>query len=184
MKPAEELRPGQRVERTQRALLESLLELIVEKGYDRITVENILRRADVGRTAFYAHFENKQDLLFRRFDDLPWCRAGDGAANLFDVTFLFEHLAHSRDLVAALQGTAVYDEAIARLRNRLAQSFAQLLQDRSPPGNFDNNLPMTAQALAGALMQLLHWWLETGMPETPASMANWFAQMAARIVNA
>jgi AcrR family transcriptional regulator len=184
MKPAEELHRRQRVERTQRALLESLLELIVEKGYDRITVESILRRADVGRTAFYAHFENKQDLLFRRFDELPWCCATEGAANLFDVTFLFEHIAQSRELVGALQGTAVFDEALVRLRIRLTQSIAQILRDRFPHGDLDSNLQMTAQALAGALMQLLSWWLDAGMPETPATMAGWFAQMAERIVNA
>ena len=78
MKPTEAPRRSERVERTQQALLESLLELIVEKGYERTTVEDVLRRADVGRTAFYTHFENKQDLLLRRFAAAPWLRGRGG----------------------------------------------------------------------------------------------------------
>ena len=183
MNPTPRPRPSDRVERTQQALLESLLDLIVEKGYARTTVEDILRRADVGRTAFYDHFENKQDLLLHRFATIPWLSGGDGAADLFDVTFLFEHIAQQRELVSALQGTTTYDEAIVRLRNHLLQSFTRLLQDRSPNSDVERNLQLTAQAMTGALMQLLMWWLEAGMPETPDTMANWFAQMGERMVD-
>lgn len=95
--PATLLSP--RVARTQQALVESLLELIVEKGYDRTTVEDVLRRADVGRTAFYDHFENKQDLLLRRMEDISWLRTGHSQRNAdavaFDATFLFGHMADS-----------------------------------------------------------------------------------------
>ncbi len=72
MPPSMPTKTSPRIERTQQALIEALLELIVEQGYDRTTVEDILRRADVGRTAFYAHFENKQDLLLNRFSTIPW----------------------------------------------------------------------------------------------------------------
>jgi len=188
MKPTEGPHRSQRVEHTQQALVESLLELIVEKGYERTTVEDVLRRADVGRTAFYAHFENKQDLLLHRFAALPWLRGGESlggevAAGLFDVTFLFEHVADQRELVSALRGTSAFDEALASLRASLLASFTRLLQDRSSNGDVESNLQLTAQALTGALMQLLTWWIEAGMPETPATMAGWFAQMGERMVD-
>jgi AcrR family transcriptional regulator len=143
----------------------------------------MLRRADVGRTAFYSHFDNKQDLLLHRFADIPWLRGGDGrrgdgAAGLFDVSFLFEHVADQRELVAALRGTPAFDEAAESLRDVLLASFTRLLLERSAEGDVDSNLPLT-----GALMQLLMWWLEAGMPETPATMADWFAQMAERLVD-
>lgn len=188
MKPTAGPRRSQRVERTQRALAESLLELIVEKGYDRTTVEDVLRRADVGRTAFYAHFENKQDLLLHGFADIPWVRDGEGrggenVAGPFDVSFLFEHIAEQRELVDALRGSTAYEEAMAILRASLLASFTRLLRDRSTDGEVETNLQLTAQALAGALIQLFTWWLEAGMPETPATMASWFAQMSERMVD-
>jgi hypothetical protein len=57
------------------------------------------------------------------------------------------------------------------------------LQERSNESEVDDNLQLTALALTGALVQLLMWWLDTGMPESPATMASWFAQMSERMVD-
>jgi AcrR family transcriptional regulator len=183
MQPARLSRPSPRIERTQQALLEALLELIIEQGYERTTVEDILRRADVGRTAFYSHFENKQDLLLNRFATIPWLRPSSDGTNSFDATFLFAHIADQRRFVAGLRGTPAYDEALTILRDQLLQSFTQLLEERTPPGEANSNLELTAQALTGALIQLLLSWLEAGMPEPPNTMANWFAQLAERMID-
>jgi AcrR family transcriptional regulator len=51
------------VARTERALRDALVSLVHEKHYDSIVVREILERADVGRSAFYAHFRDKRDLL-------------------------------------------------------------------------------------------------------------------------
>ena len=187
MRPIPVTGSSPRVARTQQALAESLLELIVEKGYDRTTVEDVLRRADVGRTAFYDHFQNKQELLLRRMDEIPWLRTRPSQQNAdavtFDAIFLFGHLADQRELIAALRGTPIFDEALARLRDQLLASFTQSLQARANAAADDNHLQLTAQALTGALMQLLLWWLAADMPETPATMASWFAQLAERMVD-
>lgn len=52
-----------RVRRTRRRLGEALVALITERGYDTLTVEEIAERADVGRTTFYSHYQDKDDLL-------------------------------------------------------------------------------------------------------------------------
>ena len=52
-----------RVRRTLRLLQAALLELIEEKGFETITVEEIVARADVGRTTFYLHYTDKGHLL-------------------------------------------------------------------------------------------------------------------------
>lgn len=52
-----------RVRRTRRLLHRSLIELMLERGYARITVQDILDRADVGRSTFYSHYRDKDDLL-------------------------------------------------------------------------------------------------------------------------
>ncbi|MGE3241059.1 MAG: TetR/AcrR family transcriptional regulator, partial [Pirellulales bacterium] len=178
MQPTTPTRPSPRIERTQQALLDALLELIVEQGYERTTVEDILRRADVGRTAFYTHFENKQDLLLNRFSAIPWVRRNaDGG---FDATFLFGHLADERALVSALKGTPAFDQAIASLRDNLLASFMRLLQEPSGDGSSETELLLTAQALTGALMQLVLWWIEAEMPESPHTMTGWFALLSER----
>ncbi|MGW6725945.1 TetR/AcrR family transcriptional regulator [Nocardia sp. NPDC055029] len=52
-----------RVRRTRDTLHRALIELMIERGYDRVTVSDIIDRADVGRSTFYAHFRDKDDLL-------------------------------------------------------------------------------------------------------------------------
>lgn len=52
-----------RVQRTRALLNHALMSLVQEKGYDAITVEDITERANLGRTTFYLHYENKDDLL-------------------------------------------------------------------------------------------------------------------------
>ena len=52
-----------RIEKTQSLLREALVSLIHEKPYDAIAITEILERANVGRSTFYAHFHDKDDLL-------------------------------------------------------------------------------------------------------------------------
>src|SRR4051812_37141511 len=59
-----------RVRRTRRILGDALLELIVEQGYEQTTVQDVLDRADVGRSTFYAHFRDKDALLMAGFDEM------------------------------------------------------------------------------------------------------------------
>ncbi|MEM6707029.1 MAG: TetR/AcrR family transcriptional regulator, partial [Acidobacteriota bacterium] len=56
-------KPDRRVTRTKRLLRQALMELVREKDYARITVQDILDRADVGRSTFYTHYRDKDDLL-------------------------------------------------------------------------------------------------------------------------
>ena len=59
-----------RVRRTRQLLRDALMELTLERGYDRVTVQDILDRADVGRSTFYAHYRDKDDLLVAEFEAL------------------------------------------------------------------------------------------------------------------
>src|SRR5215217_6191503 len=52
-----------RVERTRERLQKALMDLIAERGYDSITIQDIVDRADLGRTTFYLHYNSKDDLF-------------------------------------------------------------------------------------------------------------------------
>jgi AcrR family transcriptional regulator len=56
-----------RVRKTQVALIGAFVELVLEKRYDAITIQDLLDRADVGRSTFYAHYRGKDDLLAKSF---------------------------------------------------------------------------------------------------------------------
>ncbi|MDX0906328.1 TetR family transcriptional regulator [Sinorhizobium medicae] len=57
-----EYKIDRRVARTRKSLHQALISLILEKGYDSITVDEICQTANVGRSTFYLHFTSKDDL--------------------------------------------------------------------------------------------------------------------------
>jgi AcrR family transcriptional regulator len=59
-----------RVRKTQAAVYSAFVALIIERGYDAISVQDIIDEADVGRTTFYAHFRSKKELLVYGFERL------------------------------------------------------------------------------------------------------------------
>ena len=62
--------PDRRVQKTRKLLQDALTELVAEKGYESITIQEILDKANVGRSTFYAHFQDKDQLLHSILDHL------------------------------------------------------------------------------------------------------------------
>jgi len=104
-----------RVLRTQQVLRAALLSLIQEKGFEALTVQDIIDRANVGRATFYAHFDNKEDLLVSGLDGLRLAlkdlqiqahsQAGDSEEQLFSFSHeIFEHIAEYRKAFRAMVG--------------------------------------------------------------------------------
>src|SRR5215216_7578048 len=69
-----------RIRRTRELLRRALFSLIQEQGYDRITVQDLLDRADIGRSTFYAHYRDKDDLLRSAFEDIRSALAAERKA--------------------------------------------------------------------------------------------------------
>src|SRR6266545_1260869 len=59
-----------RVQKTRKLLQDALIELVVEKSYESVSIREILDRANVGRSTFYAHFQDKDQLLHSILDRL------------------------------------------------------------------------------------------------------------------
>src|SRR6266852_3410158 len=97
-----------RTNRTRRSLSAAMVELVKEKRFDDITVQNVIDRADVGRSTFYSHFRDKEDLFqknWERFLDMlaqqiDWEKAGQ--ASFVPVVFLFRHLQEAQTFYKGL----------------------------------------------------------------------------------
>ncbi|MRS03949.1 TetR/AcrR family transcriptional regulator, partial [bacterium] len=66
----EKQKMDRRFQRTEQSLRDALIDLILEKGYDAITIQDILDRANMGRSTFYAHYRDKEELLLSGFQAL------------------------------------------------------------------------------------------------------------------
>ncbi len=169
-----------RVRRTRQLLIDALLALIVERGYEVLTVQEILDRADVGRSTFYAHFRDKDDLLHAAFARLRAVldshARGSGAASLSDISLaLFCHTADHRPLYRAMVGRPSGAMMLRAAREQLSDVVRPYLEQAAlrlsmPP-------EVAAQYYVSALFGLLTWWLDSDLPYTPAQMDAMFRRL-------
>lgn len=161
---------GRSATRTRGALAGALVALIQEKPFDEITVQNVLDRANVSRSTFYAHYRDKSDLFFSDCEDFFTRTANvDVSPRLAPVRELFEHVAQMERFSAALVAGGQMHDLLDLMRGCFARSFEQRLGDGA-----------VAFALAGALVSLMTWWMDRGCRESPAHMDAIFHRFVAR----
>lgn len=171
-----------RVRRTRKALHDALLDLMVEKRYDAITVQDIIDRADIGRSTFYSHFTDKRDLLDSGFEDLsqllaqpprsPTERREDPLRfSLAMFRHAHEHQRLARALVARSGANPVQDRLHQVLRQTIRAELDGWIARRHgsvPPDD------LTVAFLAGAFLAVMASWLDTAPDRTPEEIDDLF----------
>jgi AcrR family transcriptional regulator len=156
-----------RIRRTRRLLHDAFTNLVLEKGYDRLTVQDILDRADVGRSTFYAHFRDKEALLMSCFDEL---RAG--LEDLPDpATAIFHHAHRHRRVYQALCGKKGGSIVHRHLNRLIGDAVRRRLEPKLAAAGSDLPAEVVAEYYASATLGLLMWWVERDFHGGPARMA-------------
>ena len=178
--------PDRRVQRTRQLLQEALVSLILEKGYQKITVQDIIDRANIGRSTFYSHYRDKDDLLLSGFDELAHdlnlhMRAPDtpedGPGHLLHSLEFFTHACNNRELYIAMAGSGggdlIFNIARQHMQNHIEYHLQQMpsISDEVP-------IPVITNFLAGSLLSMITWWLEQSLPYTPQEMDEMFTALA------
>lgn len=173
-----------RSQRTRRLITSATLELLFERRYDAITVKDILERADIGRSTFYAHFFDKEDVLTSIVDQMLESLHQQLAQRarghrIVPALELFEHVQQNylyfRAMMRGRTGEVLWDAAQAAL----SRSIEQLLPPHEIPDAAAAIPPeVMSRYLAGAFLSLLKWWLQAEMPYPPATMENIFQRLA------
>lgn len=177
-----------RIQKTRKLLSEALISLIVEKGYEAVTVQDIIDRANVGRSTFYSHFENKEQLLFAghvTFQQILEEAGKSQEKNLsglpINLLALFEHIEQNRQLAKAMIGKNSGDIVARHLRDIMALKISGYLKQkkRTEPGmrNF------IAEAAAAAIISLIENWLEDHKTISPLEMAAKAQDLLLKIID-
>jgi AcrR family transcriptional regulator len=138
--------------------LQALIAAVVEKGWDEVSVQEVCRRAGVGRSTFYTHFADKEELLLSGLDDLAaGLRAQrDRRQPLSFVRGIFAHVErHSRDELARIL-VLLRRRGGPAVRERLTVTVIELLADEVRGVQREARI----RFLAGAFVELLGWWLD------------------------
>jgi AcrR family transcriptional regulator len=159
--------PDRRVQKTRALLHDALASLVHEKPYDDIVVKEILGRANVGRSTFYTHYRDKDELLTRGIREMLHVDAPSSAARSrsasdellqFSLPFL-EHIERSRrdgELpFEQVKGTTVHEHLRRVLEAVLVDG---LRQSNGASGIAPSDL--LARHAAATFVLTLEWWLE------------------------
>ena len=181
-----------RVRRTQQSMRDALIELMLEKPYEKITVQNIIDRANVGRATFYNHYRDKDDLLVRGVAELARSQEDEASGqetnaqrpeasppNRFETAGMFRHSQQNRRIHQVLfkrnRENVILAEISAILHAHVEEQLNQLKEaDDDPPVP----LPILAHFISGGLWSLINWWHENDFLYTPEEMDAFFQQIA------
>jgi AcrR family transcriptional regulator len=183
-------KPDRRVARTRQLLQKALMELLGERGYDAVTVQHIVDRANVGRTTFYAHFTSKVDLflscheaILGKFQSGPFFAHPLSREELLapevppGMTSAYQHLGESwARLLPVFQGKDG-PLILRRLRVRSAQEIEANLRAAFDEAESRMPLDLLANYVAGAQIAMLQWRLEKRRPHTPEQLAQTFHRL-------
>ena len=174
-----------RVLRTRDTLGDALVALMQKKNFDEITVQDVLDRAGVGRSTFYVHYRDKDDLFLSDVEDFLerisglLKRQGASTKRLLPVQEFFTHVGEVREFYAALVRSGKVNDVQMLARGFFARSIEERLQTA---GIEIEPVRRAAQAhaLAGSFFSLLDWWIDKGMKPDPKEMDDLFHQLAWR----
>jgi AcrR family transcriptional regulator len=178
-----------RAVRTRSELASALIALMHEKGFDDISVQEICERAQVGRSTFYAHFQDKDELFIRHTvvfgrafgEQLAWDEAQ--GRYCFPIRRLFSHVRQMKPLFDSLARARKTEFIMKVWHNNIAEVFEQRVLAVRGGGSAAATIPavLLAQQLAGTLMTLMVWWIDHHYPFEEHEMEKQFQHLIAGI---
>ena len=172
-----------RILRTRNLLGDALVALLHERLFEEITVQDVLDRAGVGRSTFYVHFRDKDDLFLSDVEDFfELCsnllnRHKAHPKRLLPVEEVFAHISEVREFYAAVVRSGKINEVKALGLGFFARSIEERLQHAGVKLD-PLERSAKAHALAGSFFSLLDWWIDKGMKSDPKQMDALFHGMA------
>lgn len=176
-----------RQKKTRDAIFSAFAELLSQKHYNQISVQEIIDAANVGRTTFYAHFETKDYLLKSLCEELfghiidtamglPHGHYHYSCGNKTDSVFLHlvRHLQENdRNILELLssENNEIFMKYFkTNLRTLIVTQYAEkgLLKSATLPKDYLVN------HIASSFVETIDWWVSRGMKETPETITEYF----------
>jgi AcrR family transcriptional regulator len=174
-----------RLRKTRQGLRQALLDLLKEKRYEDISVQDIIERADVARSTFYAHFMDKDDLLTGQngifAENLGKDMAGHSSHNHgegFSSLTWFQHIQAQGDILKVIAKDPAMDIAMKTLRKLIHQNVLDGLRaHHQSGGKAQVPISLLADYLTDTLMSMVKWWYQNDMTYSPQQMDALFKEL-------
>jgi AcrR family transcriptional regulator len=169
-----------RVRRSKKLIVQAFVELVVTKDYAHVTVQDIIDRADVGRSTFYAHFRDKEAVLLSCFDEVESGLAGapdagTDAAQSTPARLLLHHAWAHRPVYRAVCASS----ASGIVQRHLRRVLLPFLDGVLPAVQTGTAAVVAREFYASALIGLLTWWVSDDFSVGPDELADDFQRLVA-----
>ncbi|MFS1512620.1 TetR/AcrR family transcriptional regulator [Chengkuizengella sp. SCS-71B] len=163
-----EQKKDRRVQRTRNLLHEALQELMIEKGYEAITVQDLIDRANIGRSTFYSHFVDKEELLVENVNILrelikeQMVKIETIKTKAFRFEFSLSFLQHAQDSKRLWKATVAPSGLF--VLHHIKRVISDLIREEITISNSFNSLKIpqdiAVEFVVNTLMSLIHWWMD------------------------
>lgn len=176
-----------RQQKTRAAIFEAFAKLLSSKSYSKITVQEIIDEANIGRTTFYAHFETKDmllhemctDLFEHIFSDTPVAEhthdfSGHGGNTEAMITHILYHLRDNKKNILRLlrcESSELFLQFFKiHLHEFITGYFFPDISDTYPdvPPDFLIN------HISCSFVGMIQWWIQSHLKQSPEELAAYF----------
>jgi AcrR family transcriptional regulator len=182
-----------RIQKTRDSIFAAFERLLAQKSYDKITIRDLIDEANVGRSTFYAHFETKDDLLKAMcgdlFDhifaaDLEAEKSHDFSLSQKNAQIMLTHILYHLNDDAPRLHRLFACESSALFWQYFRRPFRELVIKYVLPAMAPSFSPLPKELLidhiTASFIEIVKWWFETGLKESPETMERYFEIMAFR----
>jgi len=175
-----------RQKKSKKAIFNALSELVAKKDFNKITVGEIIEKADVGRATFYAHFETK-DCLLKEFCRELFCHIFDsendqnGHRHIFECSgeenaflHVFRHLYKNDNNILALlssQNNELFWGYFRHELKKLVQMQMYLFESHTKKGVCED---FWKEHIVSVFIETIRWWVTNGKSESPELISEYF----------
>ncbi|WP_249595761.1 TetR-like C-terminal domain-containing protein [Peribacillus frigoritolerans] len=175
-----------RIVRTQEAIKKAFLELMSEKNFDSMTIQDISDRANINRATVYLHYLDKFDLLDKIIEEhinnmvnlceseaeMEWVESTVHCMEYLERNYLFF------STMLASEGALYF---CSRFVQHNIEEFKKDV-DITKGKNFGQSEDVVVEFVANAYVGVVEWWLKNGMPYPPQEMAEKVGDLLERIL--
>lgn len=176
-----------RTQKTREAIQESLYSLMLEKQYSKITIQDIIDRANVGRSTFYSHFNTKDELLMHSIKSLlemlnnyiiSYVENLGERTSLLPVVELFEHIKENSRIIKGLirsESSGIFFDQIQIYWNKTIEDYltSKLPVEKKPKVP----IAILTNHITSSFISMLKWWLDHKMLYSPSEMEQYFQEL-------
>lgn len=176
-----------RQQKTRAAIFTAFSTLLSKKSYSKITVQEIIDTANVGRTTFYAHFETKEDLLKSLCEELFGhiidsamdCAHTHGLysdSNAPESVFchLLQHLQENDKNIIGLLSCESSDIFLRYFKKSLNELIQNQFVNQNRKNNMDIPQDFLINHISGSFVEMVLWWIKGRMEQSPEKLDRYF----------